>query len=418
VVPFHDGAENIVHLERNDKDGNLYYLNLNGEVRRISYGGNPAPVAVLEADQFYGPSPLNVQFDGTGSSDDSGPIAGYRWDFGDGTTSTEAQPEHVFQATGNQPQSFTVSLTVADQMGASHKTTAIISLNNTPPQAHISSIRPGEHYPTEETTVLRLAADVVDQDHTEDELEYEWRVFFHHNEHFHPEPVDYNTESFVVINPVGCGQEEYYYRIELTVTDAAGLSDTDQRILLPNCAEKFVGTTHLNAAAGEDRILLDWTTEFEREVVEMTVQRSSDHFHFENIGDIHVLGDELTGASYTFTDPNPIRGNNIYRIRFRQDSAYTYTNLVRVVFPAPPAVHIYPNPAGAHFKVKVRRAQSERLHFRLFTATGAGVLQREWEAVPGQTFERLVLPDDLARGIYFYELINGKETAAGRLVLK
>ncbi|MCB0633860.1 MAG: PQQ-dependent sugar dehydrogenase, partial [Lewinella sp.] len=94
VTPFHDGAENIVHLERNDLDGSLYYLNLNGEVHRISYGGNPAPVAVIEADRYYGASPLTVRFDGTSSTDESGPIATYFWEFGDGATSTEAQPEH------------------------------------------------------------------------------------------------------------------------------------------------------------------------------------------------------------------------------------------------------------------------------------------------------------------------------------
>lgn len=417
VERFHDEAADIVHLANNDQDGCLYYLNLNGEVHRISYGGNPAPVARIEADQFYGPAPLTVQFDGTTSYDEAGPIATYHWDFGDGTTSSEAQPRHVFQAGSTDPQAFTVRLTVTDEQGAKQETQAIVSLNNTPPQARISSIRPGERYPTQETTVLRLAAEVEDQDHPAEELSYEWRVFFHHNDHFHPEPADYEPESFVVINPVGCGQEEYYYRIELTVTDAAGLSASDQRIVLPNCEEAFVGLGLLTGQVEDETISLDWTTDFENEVVDISVQRSNDYFHFQPIGKLSPKG--TTGqANYTFFDPEPIRGNNVYRIRFRQDSTYTYTNLASVRFPAPPAVQVYPNPAGDYFTVKVERVQSEVLQFELFSASGARAMQQQWEANPDGSFEQLLLTNKLAKGIYFYRLINGSEEKSGRLVIR
>lgn len=417
VEPFHDAAVNIIHLEANDVDGRLYYLNLDGEIRRISYGGNPAPVAVIEADHFYGPSPLTVRFDGTNSTDEAGPIVAYQWDFGDGSSSTDAQPSHVFQTVGTDPKSFTVRLTVTDEQGATQETTALVALNNNPPQAHISSIRPGERYPTQETTVLRLAAEVSDPEHLATDLSYEWRVFFHHNEHFHPEPADHNAESFVVINPVGCGQETYYYRIELTVSDPAGLSTHDQRILLPNCSTPFVGLGSLSGRVIDDAVSLAWRTDFEREVNEITIQRSADYFHFANIGHIDPQG-ATGGADYTFTDPEPIHGNNVYRIRFRQDSAYTYTNLATVRFPEPPAVEVYPNPAGDHFTVKVQRVKAATVKLELFDLMGRRIMSQEWEETQDAPSTQLVLTNKLAKGAYVYRVTNGPEEAVGRLLVR
>ncbi|MWA04176.1 PKD domain-containing protein [Actinomadura sp. LD22] len=57
---------------------------------------------------------LACSFDGSASSDPDGTVAGYAWDFGDGTTGTGAKPSHTYTSAGEH----TVTLTVTDDKGA------------------------------------------------------------------------------------------------------------------------------------------------------------------------------------------------------------------------------------------------------------------------------------------------------------
>jgi trimeric autotransporter adhesin len=72
---------------------------------------NQLPTAAFTANA----NALAVAFDGTGSSDPDGTIAGYAWDFGDGTSSTQAAPNHTYGA----PGTYSVTLTVTDNRGGS-----------------------------------------------------------------------------------------------------------------------------------------------------------------------------------------------------------------------------------------------------------------------------------------------------------
>ena len=64
--------------------------------------------AEFTADVVTGAAPLRVQF--TDLSAGSNPVAGWEWDFGDGTSSTEQHPAHTYAQGGE----FTVSLTASD----------------------------------------------------------------------------------------------------------------------------------------------------------------------------------------------------------------------------------------------------------------------------------------------------------------
>ena len=93
------------------------------ETITIAEPGNQPPVAVANADALSGAAPLLVNFDSTGSNDPEGGILAFSWDFGDGSSSGEANPSHSYADIG----SFTATLTVTDDMGA----TASSSLNIT-----------------------------------------------------------------------------------------------------------------------------------------------------------------------------------------------------------------------------------------------------------------------------------------------
>ncbi|WP_235003409.1 PKD domain-containing protein [Blastococcus haudaquaticus] len=71
---------------------------------------NVAPTAAFVSTT----SGLTGSFDGTGSTDPDGTVAGHVWDFGDGTTGTGATTTHPYAAAGT----YTVRLTVTDDDGA------------------------------------------------------------------------------------------------------------------------------------------------------------------------------------------------------------------------------------------------------------------------------------------------------------
>ncbi|MGI9551831.1 MAG: malectin domain-containing carbohydrate-binding protein [Aurantibacter sp.] len=88
-------------------------------------GGNMPPVAVAEAAPLTGAAPLEVTFTGSNSTDDVA-ITTYAWDFGDGGTSTEADPVYTY----NAPGTYTVTLTVTDAGGLTSTATLSITVTD------------------------------------------------------------------------------------------------------------------------------------------------------------------------------------------------------------------------------------------------------------------------------------------------
>ena len=88
---------------------------------------NQAPTAVITASVLSGNSPLTVNFNSADSTDSDGEIASVAWEFGDGATSTERAPHHSFVAL-TTAKTFTVTLRVVDDAGASDETEQMIEV--------------------------------------------------------------------------------------------------------------------------------------------------------------------------------------------------------------------------------------------------------------------------------------------------
>ena len=117
--------------------GGWFTANPNVALYRIEYigGGNRAPIAKANADKTSGYAPLTGNFSSAGSSDPEGTALSYRWDFGDGGTSTAANPSHTYNSNGQ----YTVRLTVTDGAGTATTVTtpAPISVGNKAPTVKI-----------------------------------------------------------------------------------------------------------------------------------------------------------------------------------------------------------------------------------------------------------------------------------------
>ncbi|GAA2899512.1 hypothetical protein GCM10010517_65050 [Streptosporangium fragile] len=130
-------------------DGALYVLDYgsgyfggdaNSAIYRIEYikGRDRAPVAVAKADKTSGKTPLTVAFSSAGSADPEGQAITYAWDFGDGTTSTAADPSKTYTEDGD----YTATLTVRDPAGNTGTASVVVTAGNTAPTVTIET--PGQ----------------------------------------------------------------------------------------------------------------------------------------------------------------------------------------------------------------------------------------------------------------------------------
>ncbi|MFQ5899950.1 MAG: PKD domain-containing protein [Thermodesulfobacteriota bacterium] len=87
---------------------------------------NQLPSASIAAMPATGIAPLTVNFTGTGSDID-GWIVSYLWDFGDGSQSSQQNPSHTY----NTPGTYTATLTVTDDGGATGNNSVNIVVNAT-----------------------------------------------------------------------------------------------------------------------------------------------------------------------------------------------------------------------------------------------------------------------------------------------
>ncbi|MEU8675320.1 PQQ-dependent sugar dehydrogenase [Streptomyces sp. NPDC048560] len=120
-------------------DGALYVLDygtgyFNGDANSAVYrienvSGGRSPLAKASADRTSGKAPLAVQFSSAGTSDPDGDPLTYAWKFGDGGTSTAANPSHTYTVNG----SYTAELTVSDGTGRTATASVTITVGNTAP---------------------------------------------------------------------------------------------------------------------------------------------------------------------------------------------------------------------------------------------------------------------------------------------
>ncbi len=236
IEEWSDDIGGVVQITENPYDKSVYIVTHDPHrIQKLNFEGNRKPVVISSPDTIYGKSPLTVAFDASESYDPEGDSLTFLWRFDEESTSNEAIPEYTF--TSAQPQSFQVQLKVSDQSGKTTHKDILVSVNNTPPKVNITSIEPGDLYSLQQITEWALKAEVSDEEHEGEELKYDWRVFLHHNTYFHQE-AQFDTKSGVAnIEPLGCGIETYYYRIQLSVEDPLGLRTTQERIIYPNCDE-------------------------------------------------------------------------------------------------------------------------------------------------------------------------------------
>ncbi|MFG3506792.1 PQQ-dependent sugar dehydrogenase [Streptomyces sp. NPDC047821] len=173
-------------------DGALYVLDygtgyFNGDANSALYRiehvtAGRSPVAQASANRTSGQAPLAVAFSSAGSSDpDGGPLT-YAWKFGDGATSTAANPSHTYTANGQ----YTATVTVSDGTGLSATASVQVTVGNTAPTVRLEL--PAEGRIIDPGAAVPFKVTVTDpEDGTVDCAKVKVTFIIGHDSHGHPQ---------------------------------------------------------------------------------------------------------------------------------------------------------------------------------------------------------------------------------------
>jgi chitodextrinase len=237
-------------------NGDLFFVDIAfGAIRRIAYTGNDnrAPTARAEASPSYGPAPLEVGFDASGSTDpDEGDALTYEWDL-DGDGEFDDSNEEFPRVTYDEGTHL-VTLRVTDSNGASHEDTVRIDSGETPPSVSIDTPSDALKWHVDQT--IDFAGSATDeQDGALPASALSWQLILNHCitvDACHSHPVqDYPgvaSGSFVAPDH---GYPSHLM-LKVTATDSKGLQDSKTIRLDPQTVNLTVNSAPANLNVGVD----------------------------------------------------------------------------------------------------------------------------------------------------------------------
>ncbi|MCE7040412.1 DUF4347 domain-containing protein [Dyadobacter sp. CY312] len=161
---------------------------------------------------------------------------------------------------------------------------------------------------------------------------------------------------------------------EFTVIDAGSISGSFTTVNLPPVAPRVWNTTYNNvtgtlilkvvldplpvtlirfgAEKHEGQILLSWQTTSETNSSHFKIERSDKNLKWVETGDVAAVGESSMLQNYTYTDTQPLSGENLYRLKMVDvDGSFAYSKIVSVHFESK-RLSAYPNPVSEKLFIK------------------------------------------------------------------
>ncbi len=136
-----DGGSHASHAYQKGGNYNVLVTVDNGQGFACSTASAGKPIKINSRPTVPAGENLNscvgqtIVFDGSGATDPDGDPLTYAWDFGDGSTSNEAKPAHVYEKSGNYRVIFTVKDSSGSDCGVNSTSYNVVV--NTKPEAAI-----------------------------------------------------------------------------------------------------------------------------------------------------------------------------------------------------------------------------------------------------------------------------------------
>lgn len=179
---------------------------------------------------------------------------------------------------------------------------------------------------------------------------------------------------------------------------------------LPIVLEDF--TAVLN---NDKTIALNWNTAQEVNSSHITIQRSADGGNWNDIGTVQARGTSAIEVAYTFTDEQPLSGNNFYRLQLVDlDNTYTYSEVKAIRTSTIGAITFFPNPVRDNVNVSLGNALSsgESVSIRLISLSGQVMQEQRTTASAGTVISFRVT--NYAAGVYILSVAGQDGTKESR----
>jgi hypothetical protein len=178
-----------------------------------------------------------------------------------------------------------------------------------------------------------------------------------------------------------------------------------------------VELVYFEAEVEQTAVQLRWATASEVNNDYFQVERSANGIQFDPIGaPIDGAGTTTEPLNYEYTDRNPLSGISYYRLKqvdFGGQTTYSKVVPIRVGGVASNELLIYPNPVQGQLQV-IWGGQQDIERIRLLDAKGQ---ELSVDAVIDNKQAKVEL-QALTPGVYFLELLSGKERKIERIVIQ
>jgi hypothetical protein len=182
--------------------------------------------------------------------------------------------------------------------------------------------------------------------------------------------------------------------------------------ILPVVLKYFEGNTKSKT------IVLNWATAKEDNFKYFEIQRSADAVSFEVIGKIDGAGNSNQTIKYAFTDYNPIKGQNYYRLKAIDiDGTYEYFSIIAVQANFKPELDftVSPNPFnGQYFKLNISNENGTYNQVSIHDLSGNEVFKSNFQFGENE----FTLNQPLPQGLYIMIVQAGNEIKKAKVFVK
>ncbi|MEO6169251.1 MAG: T9SS type A sorting domain-containing protein, partial [Chitinophagales bacterium] len=169
--------------------------------------------------------------------------------------------------------------------------------------------------------------------------------------------------------------------------------------------------------------LLEWNTASEYNSHFFEIERSLDGVVFETIGLVDAAGFSTLAKNYFYTDHNVSELGSIkifYRLRMVDlDNTFSYSAVRWVELDESnysDGITIFPNPVSDELSITLYSTADQSASVQLIDISGRVIRKTENELVKGINFMPVQHLEDLASGVYFVQVISGRNFYTAKVV--